>query len=788
MKDSPPTPPPLATDAAANTKKHDRPVVADGIYMPPAKRRALQQAAAAVAAPVNNNNNNNQSGSRSTVTTDAGALDVVPTTTTNGAIETHSNNNNNNNNEPANSLSIQKETWEVQRRIVLGTINRLNAATLKPLIHDLFATVDLLRLRGVLAKSILAAATSSISFSAVYAALVAVLTAKLPELGELVVHRAILALRRHYQRRDKAACTAMVLFLGHLFHQAVVHELLLLQILTLLLDETTLTDDSVEVAIALLTLTGAALLEKTPTGVRAVLDQLRALLHQGTAVDPRVAYKLEQLLALRKTGFVTPSASTSSSTGHIPPELDLVEVQDQITFDEVSLDDDHLQKHAELDVFHFDPDYAEQEHQWSQIRAEILGLDDDDDDETDDEEDGTTDDDDDNNQEGEESTTAIVPISSSNNNAIQIIQDLSEADLVHLRRTIYLTIMSSATFEECAHKLAKIEIPPGREEELINMLIECCSQERTFLRYYGLIAARFCQMDRHRWLNAFMEAFSRQYSTIHRLETNKLRNVAKLFAHLIHTDSVPWSVLSIIHLNEDETTSSSRIFIKILVQEMAEAVGIAHLKERFGTTDEVMSEWYKGMFPKDNVRNTRYAINFFTTIGLGPLTDDLREYLKNAPKLILAQAQQTALAATIAAKEKADESSSSSESSSSTSDSSSLSSSSSSSSSSSYSSDSSSSYDSRRRSRRRRSSSRDRRQRRRRDRSVSSSSSSSATSDDPSSARRQSRREKNKSRESTSRRGNKDSEKRSTSRKIGGDGDTSRSKLPSSRRHDERRR
>ena len=33
-----------------------------------------------------------------------------------------------------------------------------------------------------------------------------------------------------------------------------------------------------------------------------------------------------------------------------------------------------------------------------------------------------------------------------------------------------------------------------------------------------------------------------QYDTIHRLETNKLRNVAKFFAHLLFTDAIPWTV------------------------------------------------------------------------------------------------------------------------------------------------------------------------------------------------------------------------------------------------------
>lgn len=43
------------------------------------------------------------------------------------------------------------------------------------------------------------------------------------------------------------------------------------------------------------------------------------------------------------------------------------------------------------------------------------------------------------------------------------IQDLTEQDLVNLRRTIYLTIMSSAGFEECAHKLTKLDIQEGYE-------------------------------------------------------------------------------------------------------------------------------------------------------------------------------------------------------------------------------------------------------------------------------------------------------------------------------------
>ncbi len=41
------------------------------------------------------------------------------------------------------------------------------------------------------------------------------------------------------------------------------------------------------------------------------------------------------------------------------------------------------------------------------------------------------------------------------------IYDFSEKDLVNLRRTIYLVIMSSVDYEECCHKLLKLNIREG---------------------------------------------------------------------------------------------------------------------------------------------------------------------------------------------------------------------------------------------------------------------------------------------------------------------------------------
>ena len=35
---------------------------------------------------------------------------------------------------------------------------------------------------------------------------------------------------------------------------------------------------------------------------------------------------------------------------------------------------------------------------------------------------------------------------------------------------------------QAGHKLMKIQLAPGQEMEIVTMIIECCSQEKTYLR------------------------------------------------------------------------------------------------------------------------------------------------------------------------------------------------------------------------------------------------------------------------------------------------------------------
>lgn len=489
----------------------------------------------------------------------------------------------------------QRMAWEALKKSINGLINKANSPNLKQIVPELFQE-NLVRGKGLFCQSIMKAQAASLPFTPIYATMVAILNTKLPAVGELLVKRLILRFRKGFRRNDKAVCLSTTTFLAHLTNHQVVSETLVAQMLLLLLHKPT--DDSVEIAVNLTREVGQFLEEMNEPIARAVFDQFRNILHDSD-IEKRVQYQIEVLFQQRKDKF--------KDNPSIKEELDLVEEEDQITHN-IELQAD-IDGQDGLNIFKYDPEYEEHEEAYKKLKAEILGEGSDYEDDSDEEDESS---------ESEDEEQKAVEI-----------KDQSNADLVNLRRTIYLTLMSSADYEESVHKLLRIQIPAGYEKELPEMVVECCSQEKTYTKFYGGIAERLAKINRM-WNDLFERAFVDYYEKIHRYDSNKLRNIARLFGHMFGSDALAWHCLSIIHLNEEETTSASRIFIKILFQEIVEEIGMAKLQAR--CRDDVLRPSLEGLFPAgDNRRNIRFAINYFTSIGMGALTEDMREYLQNLP-------------------------------------------------------------------------------------------------------------------------------------------------------------
>ncbi|KAI6124023.1 MIF4G-domain-containing protein [Pisolithus croceorrhizus] len=414
------------------------------------------------------------------------------------------------------SQEYQRLSWDALRKSITGIVNRVNIANIKQVVPELFSE-NLIRGRGLFARSVMKAQAASLPFTPVFAG------------SELVLIRLISQFRRAFKRNDKTVCHSSTTFIAHLVNQAI--------------------------AVGFMREVGAFLAENSPKANALVFDRFRDVLNEGT-ISHRVQYMIEVLMQVRKDKY--------KDNPVIPEGLDLVEEEEQITH-HIRLEEE-LQVQEGLNIFKYDASYVENEEKYKAIKAEILG-------------------------EGSEDESGSAESS----------EEEEE--------------------EEAVHKLLKIQLKEEEEIELINMIIECCSQERSYSSFYGLVGERFSRLNRHS---------AATIDTIHRYETNRLRNIrALLWTHVRQRLRSPGPTSVSIKMNEDDTTSSSRIFIKIMMQEMMESM------ERF--KDEEIRAACKDMFPMDNPKNTRFSINYFTSIGLGILTEEMREYLKNAPRLIMEQ-------------------------------------------------------------------------------------------------------------------------------------------------------
>lgn len=222
------------------------------------------------------------------------------------------------------SVAYQRISWEALKKSIHGIVNKVNVSNITLICRELFSE-NIIRGRGLLSRSILQvirmsnftlvkgyifknfvvignfkAQGASPTFTNVYAALVAIINTKFPTIGELILSRLCLVFRRSFRRNQKDLCLNACRFVAHLVNLQVVHEIMALEILTLLLENPT--DDSVEVAVGFIKEVGLKLTEVSPRALSAIFERLRNILHEAS-IDKRTQYMIEVLFAIRKDNF-----------------------------------------------------------------------------------------------------------------------------------------------------------------------------------------------------------------------------------------------------------------------------------------------------------------------------------------------------------------------------------------------------------------------------------------------------------------------------------------------------
>lgn len=514
------------------------------------------------------------------------------------------------------SEEYQKCQWAESKKKITGLINRANISNVTIIVKELFK-FNLIRYKGLFASSLLKAQETSPVYTDVYAALLAVINSRIKTIGKLLIDRLILQFMVSFRTNNKPKCLASVKFIAHLINQDLVSEALGFHIIQLLM--TVPTSASIEIVITFIKECGRKLDELNKQCLFEVFRTLRDL-SQENEFDSRTQEMIDMLHVTRRNDF--------SDFPTTKPELDLIDEEDKEDFThDIDLDENKPKKedfHMEYNYFKFDPKWTETEAKYEMFKKSLL----DEDESSEDSEDTGSESEAPGNQDEDsgdnKSKIKKEKNAETTNDVKEDIKpiDATGHDLIAFRKMVYLTIRSSVRHEEVVHKLFKSNIDPALHDELCQMILDCCGQERTYEAIYGLVASKLCQIRRKEFGPIFGRIFELFYEAVHRFETNKIRNIAKFYAHLLTTESIDWSHLSCLKLRVNVTSSPGRCFIKFLFQELVSVLSLKTLIEYI--KDPARELGFVDLFPKDKEEDIEFAINFFTFCGLGQLTEGMR--------------------------------------------------------------------------------------------------------------------------------------------------------------------
>ncbi|KAL9538476.1 hypothetical protein MBANPS3_010900 [Mucor bainieri] len=152
-----------------------------------------------------------------------------------------------------------------------------------------------------------------------------------------------------------------------------------------------------------------------------------------------------------------------------------------------------------------------------------------------------------------------------------------------IRRTIFVTIMSSEDYLDAFEKLMKLGLSEVQQREICRVMLQCTGNEKTFNPYYMLVSKRLCEVD-HSFKVTFQYCLwdflrecgesevgglerSATENSVHdegskNIRVSKLSNMAKFYASLIADGALTLAVLK--SVNFMSVQRNARIFLEIL--------------------------------------------------------------------------------------------------------------------------------------------------------------------------------------------------------------------------------
>lgn len=476
------------------------------------------------------------------------------------------------------SIELQKSNWGALGSHVESVVQRLDETNIEESMKSLIE-VNVIRGEKLVVRYVLKYQNQNNNPN-LYAAFSSLLNSKLPQYGQVLAQEATVRFIHSYRERDDQKVLTMVSLLAEMFNYKIIHEIVILQVLHTLLEN--FEDRSLRIVIELLQISGKRLLEVIKTAHNMVFEKLREIL-QGGKLSPALAELLESLFDLRRTDY-----QGFESTRLELPDFDVI----THTF---MIDDDIQTNANSLGSFEYDPHFLENEKKYEEWKLHFI--------------------------ENLDTQHAVIQ---ANEKPPIFVSDMTYKDNIEFKKEIYLILKSSLSSDEAAHKIFKLRIPDAAKSHVVDIIVKSSYQEATFSKFYGLLSEKLCGTHRS-WKPAFEHVFAENYDNSDELEPAQLRTIGKFWGHLLASDYMGFEVFSRVHLNEDETNPPQRVLLKFILLELVAELGINELQDRFheGYIQPFLSE----LFPREDSSHMRYSINYFTAIGLGALTEQMRERL-----------------------------------------------------------------------------------------------------------------------------------------------------------------
>lgn len=127
-----------------------------------------------------------------------------------------------------------------------------------------------------------------------------------------------------------------------------------------------------------------------------------------------------------------------------------------------------------------------------------------------------------------------------------------------IRKAIFCVVMSGEDYLDAFEKLMRLDLQGKQDREIMRVLLDCCSQEKVFNKYYTALAIKLCRHDKnHKFTLQY--CLWDQFKELDSMPLARSMNLAKFLAEMLATFTLSLAVLKVVDLSDIVQLSPKRI-------------------------------------------------------------------------------------------------------------------------------------------------------------------------------------------------------------------------------------